>query len=65
MIRMEHPIAIGQRVKFAAPLNEDERQERFTVVELRGDRVLVEFICDMNIRPSFVYLTADLVSAES
>ena len=64
MIRMEHPFAIGQRVKFTAPLNDNERQERFTVIELRGNRVLVEFICDMSIRPTFVFLSADLVSSE-
>ena len=54
---------ISQQVKFAAPLTADEATERFVVVELRGERVLVEFICDMPIRPTFVYIAADLVAA--
>ena len=54
---------VGQQVKFAAPMTDDEAAERFTVVELRGERVLVEFICDMPLRPQFVYLAADLVAA--
>lgn len=54
--------SVGQIVKFVAPLTDDERQERFKVCELRGARVLVEFICDMSIRPTFVYLAADLVA---
>ena len=47
-------LQVGQVVKFAAPLSEDERGERFTVLELRGDRILVEYICDMMIRPTMV-----------
>lgn len=45
------PLAVGQLVRFIAPLNDDEREERFTVLELRGERVLVGFLCDMKIRP--------------
>ena len=54
--------SVGQIVKFVAPLTDDERQERFKVCELRGARLLVEFMCDMSIRPTFVYLAADLVA---
>lgn len=54
----------GQIVKFVAPLSDDERQERFKVLEPRGERVLVEFVCDMRIRPTFVYLAADLVAEQ-
>ena len=54
------PLAVGQTIKFANPLSDDKRDERFTVVELRGDRVLVEFICDMRIKPQSVYLASDL-----
>jgi len=64
MATLEVGLAVGQRVKFTAPLNDDERDERFTVLELRGERVLVEFICDMNIRPTFAYSPADLVPAD-
>ena len=56
--------AVGQLVRFIAPLNEDEREEQFTVLELRGERVLVEFVCGMSIRPTFVYLAADLVPVD-
>jgi hypothetical protein len=52
----------GQIVKFVAPVSDNERHERFKVLELRGPRVLVEFVCDMSIRPTFVYLAADLVA---
>lgn len=45
-------------MKFVAPLSDTERQERFKVLELRGVRVLVEFICEMSIRPTFGYLAA-------
>ena len=54
-------LAIGQVVQFAHPLTDDEKVERFLVLELRGDRVLVEFICDWLVRPTFSYLESDLV----
>lgn len=43
-------------------MTSDEATERFTVVELRGDRVLVELVCDMPIRPQFVYMLSDLIA---
>lgn len=53
----------GDRVKFATP-HPNEREDRFVVLELRGDRVLVR---DDNriepISPAFVYLITDLVPA--
>ena len=39
-MRSVGPLNIGDEVKFARPLTDDERIERFVVVELRGDRVL-------------------------
>ncbi len=65
MASSEIPLAVGQSVKFINPLTDDERGERFTVLELRGERVLVEFICDMTIRPTSVYLAEDLISADA
>jgi hypothetical protein len=56
-------LQVGQTVRFAAPESPDEEAERFIVLELRGDRVLVEFICNMRIKPTHVYLVADLVQA--
>ena len=61
-----HPINsfnIGDEVKFSRPLTDDERIERFMVVELRGDRVLVAMKeSGMTIVPTFVYLQADLTA---
>lgn len=53
----------GQTVKFREPRDADEASERFTVVELRGERVLVEFICDMTLCPQSVYLVEDMTPA--
>ena len=61
----ERQLAVGQLVRFISPLTEDERGENFTVLELRGERALVEFVCEMNIRPTFVYLAADLMPVDS
>lgn len=55
------PFAVGDRVRFAECMSDSEADERFTVVEHRGDRVLCEFVCDMAIKPQSVYLRADLV----
>lgn len=56
-------LQVGQTVRFTEPKSPDEETERFIVLELRGDRVLVEFVCDMRIKPTHVYLAADLVGA--
>ena len=57
------PLRVGDEVMFARPLTDDERIERFVVVELRGDRVLVSMKeSGMSIVPTFVYLQADLTT---
>lgn len=53
---------VGNLVRFANPLTTAEQSERFVVLEMRGDRVLVEFVCTMTIRPTFVYLLSDLTT---
>lgn len=54
---------INDLVKFAKP-TKDEIADRFIVLELRGDRVLVGMLnTGMRIMPSAVYLVADLVQA--
>ena len=53
----------GQTVKFKNPLNDNEEEEQFIILELRGDHVLVEYVCTMNIKPTFVYLMSDLIEA--
>jgi hypothetical protein len=49
--------------KFRNPSTPDEALERFRLVEYRGDRMLVEFVCSMAIPPRFVYPSADLEAA--
>ncbi|MDA8257789.1 MAG: hypothetical protein M0Z99_19540 [Betaproteobacteria bacterium] len=36
---------VGDVVCSAAPEKENEKSERFVVLDLRGDRTLVEFVC--------------------
>jgi len=58
---------VNDTVKWLNPLSAAEQTERFTVLELRGDRVLVEFICDMPIRPtseSIANLYRSMLAAE-
>lgn len=55
---------VSDLVKFSDPMNSDEATERFIVRELRGPRVLVEDAeTHMAIKPTFVYLLADLAAA--
>lgn len=55
----------GDLVKFKNP-TEDEINDRFYVVELRGNRVLVQdAIGGLWVRPEFVYLTDDLEKVQS
>ncbi len=53
---------VGDRVKFRIPMTQDEATEIFTVIELRGPRLLVELVCDMHIKPMFVYDAEDLIA---
>lgn len=55
-----HP---GQIVRFAVPETAAEQSERFEVIEDRGPRVLVRFICGLTLKPTSVYLAADLTAA--
>lgn len=51
-------------LKFKHPQTPIEIDERFQLIEDRGDRLLVEFVCDMRVRPTFVYLTDDMTDAK-
>ena len=54
-------LRVGDRVRFAAPQTLDEQDERFEILELRGDRMLVRFLdSGMQIEPTFVYLLDEL-----
>lgn len=54
---------VGDQVKWAKPLNQDENKERFTLIEVNDDRCFIRFICDLPIPPVQVAKTADLVIA--
>ena len=57
----------NQIVKFAEPIDEDEPNERFVVLEDREDRVLVEAASGFelwNVKPTYVYPARDLVKAD-
>lgn len=53
----------GDIVKFKDPTSATEARERFTVIELRGDRTLVEFVCALPLPPTFVYPSDQLAQA--
>lgn len=50
----------GDTVKMVNPTPDESGSERFRVLELRGDRVVVEYICDLRIPPTYVYPTVDV-----
>lgn len=44
------PLKVGDIVKYSNPA-QDERDIRFILRELNGDRVLIELICDYRMKP--------------
>jgi hypothetical protein len=56
----------NDRVKWKKPLDEDEKAEIMTVIEDRGDRVLVvsDYAKDMAIPPTSVYRKSDLAKVK-
>lgn len=54
----------GDIVKFSAPTGDFETRARFRVLEVRGERLLVELVDSrFSIAPTSVYLAEDLVKA--
>ncbi len=53
---------VNDEVKWVQPVDANEAGERFIVIEVNGDRCLIEDICDLPIRPTTVARTADLTS---
>ncbi len=51
---------IGDAVKFLDGLYDDEKGAMYTVIEINGDRVIIEFICDLPIPPQSVAKTNEL-----
>ncbi len=45
---------VGVTVKFKDGLYDDERDARYLVVEINGDRAIIEFICDLPIPPQSI-----------
>lgn len=53
-------LAPGTKVAFSEPLNAEEAAMVYIVIELRGDRVLIEAQCNMHIKPQEVHMARDL-----
>jgi hypothetical protein len=51
---------IGDIVKFVDGLYRDEEGAEYRVVEINGDRVLIEFICKLPIPPQSVATIEEL-----
>ena len=45
---------VGDVVKFGAGLYPDEEGAKYRILEVNGDRVFIEFICDLPIPPQSV-----------
>ncbi len=52
---------VGDRVKWAQPVSPEEGMERFTLIELNGDRCFVRYICDLPIPPVQLAKVSDLL----
>ena len=58
-------IKIGDIVKFIDGLYADEEGTRYKILEINGDRVVIEFICQLPIPPQSVAKIDELVVVES
>jgi hypothetical protein len=54
----------GDTVKFTRPQDAREAAARFKLVEDRGDRVLIELICNLPIRPTECVATVEIQPAD-
>lgn len=61
---MSDVFQVGQLVKWLTPITPEELNERYTVLEVNGDRLLVQFVCNWRINPTSTYLASDLTPAE-
>jgi len=57
-------IQVNDLVEFIEPF-EDEVGTTYRVLEVNGDRCIIEYVCDMRIRPTSVRLVADLKRVEA
>lgn len=51
---------IGDTVKFLDGLYPDEKGSRYKVLEINGDRAVIQFICDLPIPPQSVAKISEL-----
>ena len=63
-LHMNPQFKIGQKVKFAAFVDAGDIVARFRVLEVNGDRLLIQFICDMTIKPTQVVRVDEIVLAD-
>jgi hypothetical protein len=56
-------MAIGDKVRWRYPQCDAEAKERYTVIELNGDRCMIRYVCSLPIPPVSLALVADLESA--
>lgn len=64
MEQMKMEIKVGQQVKFATIVDPEDESARFRVLEVNGDRLLIEFVCDMSIPPTQVVRVADVIPVD-
>jgi hypothetical protein len=50
----------GDTVQFKEGLYSDEVGARYKVVEINGDRVIIEFICELPIPPQSIAMLSEL-----
>ena len=51
---------IGDTVKFIEDLYPDENGTRYKVIEINGDRAIIEFVCDLPIPPQSIAKISEL-----
>lgn len=51
---------LGSHVKFVDGLYADEKGAKYKVLEINGDRVKIQFICDLPFPPQSIAMIADL-----
>ncbi len=57
------PIVVGDKVRYARPIDTAEHHMRFTLIEDNGDRVKIELISDDTIRPVEIVAKSEIIPA--
>ena len=53
-------IKLGDVVTWSEPMDTNEARERFDVIEMKGDRCDIRFICNLPIPPVKTVMVADI-----